>query len=580
MNHVMSNIKMIIILRLSVVLSVSLSSCDSRESQSQREPSGQEDLMEGASTDQSSESSASRPGVDQDALSEDSLEDSPSRGGSNRVDETEINETEINETDETGSLIDPDDPTRVEDSTQRGFINLSAQITDNPTHRRYGLAITDFDLNGDYEVIVTGYGAANEVYDHRDGQWFDIAPVAIKDEARQAIGVAACDVDGDGAEEIYFLNVDRFGGLGEVSDRLFRRDLAGSWTDLFEDESNQGVLNRFSGRSVACLDRNGDQRYGVFVANYGGPMKLFELQDEERLVDVGPEVGINLTTGGRALIALPRPESGMHIFAGNEGGANFLFINQGGRFEEQAQASNLADPQETVRGVATLDVNEDGLFDLVYGNWEGPHRLLIAQPPTRDQERITYEDQAPEALRAPSKIRTVIAADFDNDGYEELFFNNIGEPNRMFRRSGDSWVSVELNEALEPDGLGTGAAVADTDQDGLLELWIAHGESGAQPLSLFQWRDQGYHWLRVAPLTSTGAPARGARVTLYHTQGRVQRRVIDAGSGYLCQMEPVAHFGLGEDTHIDRALIEWVDGSRLELNQVEVDQVIRVMPNR
>lgn len=34
-----------------------------------------------------------------------------------------------------------------------------------------------------------------------------------------------------------------------------------------------------------------------------------------------------------------------------------------------------------------------------------------------------------------------------------------------------------------------------------------------------------------------GAPARGATVTLTDSTGRVQIRAIDAGSGYLCQME-------------------------------------------
>ena len=37
-------------------------------------------------------------------------------------------------------------------------------------------------------------------------------------------------------------------------------------------------------------------------------------------------------------------------------------------------------------------------------------------------------------MARPSAIRTVIAADFDNDGYEELFFNNIGDTNRLFRQ--------------------------------------------------------------------------------------------------------------------------------------------------
>ena len=463
--------------------------------------------------------------------------------------------------------------------TSQQFIDLSDQIIGNPIHRRYGIAISDIDQDGDFEIIVTGYGASNEAYDYQDGQWIDIMPNQLKDEGRQAIGVAACDINGDGSEEIYFLNVDRFGGLGEVSDRLYQRQDNGEWIDLFEQTVNVQVLNRFSGRSVACLDRNGDQRYGVFVANYGGPMKLFELQDQNRLVDVGPEVGINLITGGRALLSLPRPEPGMHIFAGNEGGANFLFINRNGLFEEIAQESGIADARETVRGAATLDMNEDGLFDLVYGNWEGPHRLMIAQASEDESARITYEDQATPELQEPSRIRTVIAADFDNDGYEELFFNNIGEPNRLFRRSEDAWVQVPLDVALEPQGLGTGAAVVDSNEDGILELWIAHGESGAQPLSLYQWSDQGFHWLRVAPLTNSGAPARGAKVSLFHSSGRIQRRVIDAGSGYLCQMEPVAHFGLGRDTDLEKVLIEWVDGSQKEIRNITVDQLLTTRPN-
>ena len=458
------------------------------------------------------------------------------------------------------------------------LLSLTEQIAGNPIQRRYGIAITDIDLNGDYEVVVTGYGAPNEVYDYEGGLWVDRAPESLKDPTRRAIGVAACDVNGDGREELYFLNVDRFGGLGEVSDRLYIRDGQEEWADLFERAENQTVINQFSGRSVACLDRYGQGKYGVFVANYGGPMKLFELGDTGELVDVGAMVGINLTTGGRGLLALPRPEAGMHIFAGNEGGANFLFINRGGTFEERAARAGIADPAETVRGVATLDVNEDGLFDLVYGNWEGPHRLFIAQPPTEDRDFVTYVDQAPAEMSLPSRIRTVIAADLDNDGYEELFFNNIGEPNRLFRRGPDGWVQIELDEALEPEGLGTGAAVVDSNQDGRLELWIAHGESGAQPLSLYQWGDQGYHWLRIAPKTPAGAPARGARVTLYQPNGRVQRRVIDAGSGYLCQMEPVAHFGLGDLTEVDRVVVEWVDGSRSEVLSPDVDQVLSLSP--
>ena len=59
------------------------------------------------------------------------------------------------------------------------------------------------------------------------------------------------------------------------------------------------------------------EAYGIFVANYGGPMRLFEV-DGDVLSEVGHEAGVAYTTGGRALLALPVFDGGMHLFAGNE----------------------------------------------------------------------------------------------------------------------------------------------------------------------------------------------------------------------------------------------------------------------
>ncbi len=147
------------------------------------------------------------------------------------------------------------------------------------------------------------------------------------------------------------------------------------------------------------------------------------------------------------------------------------------------------------------------------------------------------------------------------DGFEELFFNHLGEPNRLFRVLDGTCLLIDPGSASEPDGLGTGACVADVDGDGRLELLIAHGESTIQPLSLFKAPPTGHGWLRVRPLTRFGAPARGALVKLT-AGGRTQVRVIDGGSGYLCQMEPVAHFGLGDIDRVEQVQITWPDGAR------------------
>jgi len=134
--------------------------------------------------------------------------------------------------------------------------------------------------------------------------------------------------------------------------------------------------------------------------------------------------------------------------------------------------------------------------------------------------------------------------------------NCLGAPNRLLEHDGE-WTQTNVGDALEPEGMGTGAAVVDVDGDGTLELLVVHGEAEAQPLSLFSVPNDD-DWLRVWPLTPDGAPARGARVDLTTDEGR-QARLIDGGSGYLCQMEPVAHFGLGSATPRELA-VTWPDG--------------------
>ena len=122
----------------------------------------------------------------------------------------------------------------------------------------------------------------------------------------------------------------------------------------------------------------------------------------------------------------------------------------------------------------------------------------------------------------------------------------------------------------------TGAAVADIDRDGVLESLIAHGEGQEQPLRLFKARNaRGNHWLRVRPLTRFGAPARGA-VARLEANGRRFTKSIDGGSGYLCQMEPVAHFGLGPTPTVKRLTITWPDGHSLAIDSPGVDRMLTV----
>ncbi|MEX2444818.1 MAG: CRTAC1 family protein [Alkalispirochaeta sp.] len=461
------------------------------------------------------------------------------------------------------------------------FQDESHRIEYNPPRLSYGVAATDIDGDGRPELVVTGFGTSNVVLDWQDdGRIRDIAPPTLADPHRRGIGVAAADVNRDGQEEVYVLNTDTFMGMKRFGDRLFLQRESGnedSWIDLFELPANVENPNLNAGRSVAAVDVDGSGAYRFLVANYGGPVRLHQVDDRNRVRDTAAELGIHIITGGRSLCVLPDVGTYSAIFCGNENDANALFVRTAdGTYLNRADEYDVSDAMEHARGVAPVDTDNDGLLELIVANWEGPARLYVRRTPK--DPRSPWSDRASARFREPQRNRNLIAADFDNDGRVELFFNNIGEANRLFRLREDGVEELNLGAAAEPDGLGTGAAVADLNGDGVLELLIAHGEEEQQPLSLFSSpaASRG-NYLRVAPLTDFGAPARGAIVHLYAGDHR-QVRAVDGGSGYLCQMEPVAHFGLGGRREVDAVDIIWPGGRRRRINQPQINQEIEATP--
>ena len=451
------------------------------------------------------------------------------------------------------------------------FEDITYQILENQPRLSYGVSVSDVNNDGNFEFIVTGFGFNNLALAHKKGILFNSINQSIFiDKNRKTIGVASCDIDQDGYEEIYFLNTDTYSGNKRYSDRLLDFD-GNKFFDLFELEINQENLNLTAGRSVVCVDRNGNGAYGIYVANYGGPTRFYE-KDGNEIIDKASELGIDKITGGRAVISGNILSGRSDIFAANERGENFLYYNNNGNFVELAKDYAVDDTFQNGRGTALSDIYYRGRLDILTSNWEGPHRAFVLK-------NNKFVDIADKQFSAPSRIRTVISADFDNDGYDEVFMNNIGEPNKLFKiLDNGEFKEINIGNALETNGLGTGAAVADIDGDGILELLISHGESGYQPLTLYKANSKKNNFLRIKPINMHGAPARGATVTLVSNL-RTHSKTIDAGSGYLCQMEPVAHYGIRKNERNIKIIVTWTNGEENTFEINELNKTLEIKQN-
>lgn len=188
-------------------------------------------------------------------------------------------------------------------------------------------------------------------------------------------------------------------------------------------------------------------------------------------------------------------------------------------------------------------------------------------------------------VTTPSNWISPALGDFSNDELLDLFVAKGGylssERNALYQNQGDgTFTAITTGAQVGDTGNFPGAAWADYDNDGFLDLFAANGGLNAQQRN-FLYRNNGNsnQWIGVRCIgTVSNRSAIGARVRVRAAIGGKsfwQLREISSSHGFGVD-NLLAHFGLGDATVIDTLRLEWPSGIVQEFHDVPPKQFLTV----
>ena len=486
-----------------------------------------------------------------------------------------------------------------------------------------GLALFDYDRDGDVDIYFlngaplkgTKYDRApkNELYRNEGGWRFtNVTDLAGVGDTGFGLGVAVGDYDNDGNLDIY---VNNYG-----PNVLYRNNGDGTFTDV---TSQAGVANGHKvGAAAHFLDMDKDGDLDLFVANYlnftyenhmirtskgipkyAGPMDfppmpndLFRNNGDGTFTDVGVESGIAEHKGwGMGGVCADFDNDGdTDVYIANDVYANFLFENDGiGKFEEIGLIAGLAydlhgDDQGSM-GVDCGDYDNDGRLDFYQTSYAEELTALY-----RNLGDSMFEDVTMVTGAGTGTMEYVTwgnsMVDFDNDGDRDIFvacghlqdnierYNNTtttNSPNILLMNTGDGKfidVSDQGGDGMKVKLRSRAAGFDDLDNDGDVDVVILNSRWG--PTILRNDSPAKNHWLQICLVgVKTNRDGIGARVNVV-SGDLVLIDEVHSGRGYQSHYGMRLNFGLGNRDKVDRIEVRWIGGGIDIFENIAVDQFI------
>ena len=321
-------------------------------------------------------------------------------------------------------------------------------------------------------------------------------------------GVCVSDYNRDGWQDIYFVNGrDRYGRGVIAKNALYHNNGDGTFTDVTEQA---GVPGTGYGLGCAWGDYDNDGYPDLFVTQFGSNV-LYHNNGDGTFTDVTAKAGVAGTESGpihSGATFLDYDRDGrLDLYVGSyvafdehstryckiggvlsscppsayPGSRNALYHNNGdGTFTNVSATAHILQPEGKNLSVGAADYDNDGWPDLFVAN-DGLPAYLYQNLHNGKFQEIGENAGMAFSMRGQTMAAMCISlGDYDNDGWLDLYISDFQRnSDHLWHNSGKGYFDEVSDEAgitvPTRDVLSFGGGFLDYDNDGWLDLFIANG---------------------------------------------------------------------------------------------------------
>ena len=488
-----------------------------------------------------------------------------------------------------------------------GSENFPSQLVDQPGFTRmktfefgrdaddeYGVAIADFNSDGLPDIYSICIFNPNRLYinyshdiNRPEARGRTFREEALKRGAtgitrrynnipssELQLGVTVCDIENDGDADIYICSLNG-------RNKLLINDGKGNFKDV-SDERGRACEDLARSNCAAFADVDNDGDADLFVTSEFGSNSLFTNDGTGHFTDITSTSGLQTQRGGMCCMFGDINNDGLQDLCVSfwmTTSRVYLNKTRKGRicFADITKQTDIGSkPADRSNAVVFADVNNDGNLDLLITGRNSSNQLYI------NNGHGLLRDSSESFLNKEKFLGYgAIFADFDLDGFQDLYLSNVGENKFYLNIKGHRFTEVTSSLGTEMTGYATGSATGDIDNDGDIDFYAANYIQGSSLLFINNINRKIFAKF-VLEGTRSCRDATGARVLLFHhdTVNRESHLVglqeISGGGGYGSVNSRALIFGVNPREKYSAKVMFPASGTIIVLEDIRPGGVYRV----